>query len=60
MPAPTAKSDIIPTSIRFPPPLHKALKRLADKQGCPLTFKVIEILNAYITAYRAAHPEERL
>ncbi len=53
-------SDIIPTSIRFPPKLIASVRKLADKQGCSISFKVIEILTSYVEAYKRAHPEERV
>lgn len=49
-----------PTSFRCPPALYRSLKKLSDKQGCPVTFKIIQILTSYVDAYKTAHPEERV
>lgn len=56
----SADKSVHPTSFRCPPALYRSLKKLSDKQGCPVTFKIIQILTSYVDAYRSAHPEERV
>lgn len=49
MPSRDPERVVFPTSFRCPPKTYRAVERLARAQGCSISFKIVQIIEDYLS-----------